>query len=265
MSSIKNRVVITTPEYVRVPFDTAGVGTRSLAKLIDIILLGIALIPIGILISALSTVLSLSTDFDLPSVLVGIVWIVFAFVPIMYFTATEYWIRGQTVGKKILKLRVIADDGKHPSFSSVFLRNLVQFIDLLPGCFLVGLIAIFVHRQEKRIGDLVAGTLVIQERQSKEDEIKLYFSARTLSEADRKQFAQLQVLSSERYLLLEAFLSRRSSLDPELRKMLGQQILQGGWPKVVVADEKVELFLEKVYLYMREVHYPAIRPFLYVV
>lgn len=260
MKTVKNQVIISTPEHVRVPFETAGVGTRALAKLVDLLVLASVLFPASVLLSTLSTFFSLRTDFDFPSVVVGIFAVIFAFIPILYFTCTEYWLKGQTFGKKLFKLRVIADNGQDPTFSAVFLRNLVQFIDFLPGFYLLGIATIFVHHMEKRMGDLVAGTLVIQERTGREKEIMFYHTYLSLSSADKQQFSKLSTLSSDLYFVLESFLARREQLRSTVRTALAKKIIEKCWSDIQVFHGKEELFLEKVYLYLREVHYAAEQP-----
>lgn len=262
MSTIRNIVSISTPEHVNVPFESAGIGTRSLAKLIDLICVGGVLISIGLVIYSVLTVLSFITTYQIPSIVVGISWVLVAFVPILYFTFTEYWFKGQTLGKLILNLRVIADDGQSPSFSSIFLRNVIQLVDLLPGFYVLGLTTMFFHKKEKRVGDLVAGTLVIQERNTQMKEISFYSTHLTLSKKDKQDFKSLTVVSSELYRILESFLGRRKDLEATRRKELADRLIKTGWPDIEVYEGKEELFLEKIYLYLREVHYVADRPLL---
>lgn len=260
MRTVKNQVLILTPEHVRVPFETAGIGTRALAKLIDLVIVGVVVIPVGLLLSTLYTTLSLSTYLNLPSLIVGLFWVMIAFLPILYFTCTEYWWHGQTLGKKIYQLRVITDQGRDPAFSAVFLRNLVQLIDLLPGCYLLGMAAMMIHPKEKRIGDLVAGTLVVQEKQGREKEILFYHTYPSLTESDKKELAQLSLISSELFFILESFLARRMEFRSAIREELAQRLIAKYWPSIQVFQEKEELFLEKIYLYLRENHYVSEQP-----
>jgi uncharacterized RDD family membrane protein YckC len=78
-----------------------------------------------------------------------------------YFSATEAaW--GATVGKRVLGLRVVAADGSSPSSGAILLRNLVRFVDWLPGLYIVGAIAVFAGGQpRRRLGDRVAKTRVV--------------------------------------------------------------------------------------------------------
>lgn len=259
---IRNIVMISTPEHVKVPFESAGIGSRSMAKLIDLILIGGIMIPIGLVIYAVSSILSLTSSYQLPSILIGLIWVIIAFIPILYFSLTEYWFKGQTLGKRLFNLRVITDDGQNPSFSSIFLRNVLQLVDILPGFYLFGLVTMFIHKKEKRMGDLVAGTLVVQERNDQIKEVPFYYTFPVLTKKDRQDFKALTVIPSEFFRILESFLGRRKDLTLDRRKELANQLIQTGWPNIEVYKGKEELFLEKIYLYMREVHLPSDQPIL---
>ena len=81
----------------------------------------------------------------------------------VYPTAFELGAAGQTPGKRWNNLRVVHDDGSPLTFRSSALRNVLRLVDLLPGLYLVGAIAIFATRTNQRLGDLAAGTLVVRE------------------------------------------------------------------------------------------------------
>jgi uncharacterized RDD family membrane protein YckC len=80
-----------------------------------------------------------------------------------YGIATEWLWRGQTVGKRALKLRVVDARGLRLSFAQVVLRNLLRFVDGLPVFYLVGGLAAVFSKRAQRLGDLAADTLVIWE------------------------------------------------------------------------------------------------------
>jgi uncharacterized RDD family membrane protein YckC len=81
-----------------------------------------------------------------------------------YFALFEAFWNGQTPGKHLLKLRVIQQSGRQINFFQALSRNLLRVVDGLPGFYLVGMIFLFVTRRSQRLGDLVAGTLVVHER-----------------------------------------------------------------------------------------------------
>lgn len=88
----------------------------------------------------------------------------------LYFVAFETLGGGRTPGKRMTQLRVVREDGTDVGVWDSLLRNLLRAVDALPAGYLVGLIAIVFSPKGQRLGDLVAGTLVIRERASLSDE-----------------------------------------------------------------------------------------------
>src|SRR5205809_1028494 len=84
-----------------------------------------------------------------------------------YFAIFEWLWSGQTPGKRWLKLRVIREDGRPISFFEAMIRNLIRVIDfMVPPFYSVGLVSVFSTARDQRVGDLVAGTVVVRERES---------------------------------------------------------------------------------------------------
>ena len=82
-----------------------------------------------------------------------------------YFALFEAFGNGRTLGKRVAKIRVIHQSGRGINFVEALARNLVRFIDYLPGFYGVGVVAMFMSRRSQRLGDMVAGTLVVRERE----------------------------------------------------------------------------------------------------
>ena len=140
---------VATPEGVELDLRLAGPVGRACAWLVDLFLrmtgllvLWLVLIPLGQL---------------------GVgVWLILLFlVEWLYPVAFEIWAGGATPGKKLLGLRVVNDDGTPVSRWASVTRNLLRAVDILPALYGVGLIAMLLNRDFKRMGDLVAGTVVI--------------------------------------------------------------------------------------------------------
>jgi uncharacterized RDD family membrane protein YckC len=258
---MKNIVMIETPEHVQIPFETAGIATRSFAKIIDFIVIAAILFPLSGM-TAVVGVLADDPGGELPSVVVGILIFVSAAIPLVYFTVSEYWLKGQTLGKRLLGLRVIQDDGRNPGFLTIFLRNALLIADFFPALFLFGMLSVFLHRQEKRLGDMVAGTLVIREQKIKNEVLVLERAQLMLTSQELGIFRRLPPLSGERYLILESFLLRRGELEQEARRHLVGRMLNW-WPEIVVIPGHEEEFLEKIYLYFRQTAYPSHLPRVY--
>lgn len=257
---MKNIVMIQTPEYVQIPFETAGIGTRAVAKLIDFFCIFVVSAPLGLFTAISYEFTRTKAGYHMGSILFAILFFITAALPLAYFVCTEYWMKGQTFGKRVMQIRVIQDNGKNPSFLSIFLRNLLQLADLLPSLYLFGIISIFIHRQEKRLGDMFAGTLVVYENRGKQAELHLQFTSLHLMQAELDIFKRLTQVSGERYLLLESFLIRRTGLHKGLRDDLAKQLIEKCWPEIETLPGYEEAFLEKLYLYLRQTTYPSHYP-----
>ena len=81
-----------------------------------------------------------------------------------YFSLFEAFWRGQTPGKRAMKLRVIKDAGRQITLFESLARNLLRIVDYFPGLYLTGVITMLCNKRSKRLGDLAAGTLVVHER-----------------------------------------------------------------------------------------------------
>lgn len=152
---MQDRYLVLTPEKVVVSFDLGSVGSRVAAELIDILF--IIAVMIGLSIAGTFAGLAFGTE-----MVTAILVVISAFSLFAYHALMEGLMQGQTLGKKVMKLRVIHVDGTPVNLRSAFLRNLLRPADMLPGLYLVGLILIFLNSKAQRIGDLVAGTTVVK-------------------------------------------------------------------------------------------------------
>src|SRR4029079_1832658 len=168
-------LVIETPERVPLAFALASIGNRFLAVAIDhfIQYLSIILIAWFFLWISNTSLGSTGTTADqwleeMPKWTVAIMIIAIFLVFASYFIVFEWLWNGQTPGKRIMKLRVIRDDGRPITLWEAVARNLLRVFDAAPGFFLpvysVGLIVVFISGRDQRVGDLFAGTVVVRER-----------------------------------------------------------------------------------------------------
>lgn len=144
-----------TPEKVAISYRVAGLGSRVLAHLMDLLIAGSAF---GAIIFALSMMVPVLGQMAMAPIMM-----VMSFGLLTYFTLFEGLWNGQTPGKKAFQLRVRNQDGTPVTVGSALFRNLLRPADLVPGIYLVGLGAIFVTPLSQRIGDLAAGTIVVHE------------------------------------------------------------------------------------------------------
>lgn len=140
---------ILTGQFVSIEQIPASIGDRIAARLIDIVLRVIMLIAILVVLSQIPYN-DLAEFFAVVAVI----------LLLLYTFLFELFFNGQTVGKMIMKIRTVKADGSRPTLGSLFLRWLLEFIDV--NVFFVGILPIVVTRRHQRIGDLAAGTMVVR-------------------------------------------------------------------------------------------------------
>jgi uncharacterized RDD family membrane protein YckC len=259
---------IDTPELVAIEMPLAGIGSRFIATLMDwLILLG-AFIVLGlmaaVILPALHFLGALSQKWA-----VGIL-IVIIFLAIWgYFALFEAFGNGRTPGKRVAKIRVIHQSGRAVSFVEALGRNLVRYVDYLPGFYALGVLVMFLNRRHQRLGDMVAGTLVVRDRELDTphwgESGSRTFTAPTLA-ANAPippphlgivlPATELAKLSSADLEVLESFFARRLDMDLATRAVLAQRIAAALCAKsglVAPAETSVETFLEAVAHQLREV------------
>lgn len=252
-----NRVTLQTPESVELEFTLAGIGNRAYALLIDYIVLGLGFIGFSVIWLILSISLQLIEVID--NFLGGderrALWLLAIYLLITFFIYVGYFVffealwQGQTPGKRYVKIRVIRDDGRPITLQQSTLRALLRPID---DSFFLGLFFIVLSKREKRLGDFVAGTLVIQEEQPiVSGTFPVSKQAQTL--ANQLQIeADLSRLQPEDFAVIREYLQRREAMTPQAKAELSRQLAHQ--VKEVIALEKVpekvtaNVFLEAVYL-----------------
>ncbi|MBK6427045.1 MAG: RDD family protein [Blastocatellia bacterium] len=166
-----DELVIETPERVELYYTRAQVGNRFLAAFIDhliqlFILAGLALAAYSAQ-DALDWIWSGLGDW----LLAGVILLSF-FIYTSYFVIFETIWNGQTPGKRLFRLRVIREDGRPIRFYESLVRNLIRTaLDSMPmvivPLYSIGIVSVFLSGRSKRIGDYVAGTVVIRESETK--------------------------------------------------------------------------------------------------
>jgi uncharacterized RDD family membrane protein YckC len=150
-------LVVATPERVSFDYQVAGLGTRAIAQLLDLLIVVGILIALSLASLAAGMVLNSTVVSDIISIL-GTFIVVFG-----YFWASEAIWSGQTIGKKAFRLRAIGDRGEPLTFAQAGIRNIVRIVDFLPYGYGVGLVVLFINGKGKRLGDLAAGTIVVKD------------------------------------------------------------------------------------------------------
>lgn len=152
-------LVVATPERVAFEYTLAGLGSRFMAQAVDVLLLLIVFFALSLLAILLGSVLGNGR-------LALLVWIIVSFALfVLYFPILEGVWSGQTLGKRLMRIRVLGERGEPVTLTQVAIRNLIRLVDFLPLFYGVGIITLFVQGGSKRLGDFAAGTVVVRDRE----------------------------------------------------------------------------------------------------
>jgi uncharacterized RDD family membrane protein YckC len=212
---------IVTPEAVRLEFQQAGLASRMLAFVIDLAVQYALLIALFVGASALA-----SSGVEPGGVVAALVYVGVFLVLFGYPAGMETLWRGRTLGKAALGLRVVTVEGAPIRFRHAAIRAILALVDLYVTSGAVGVVSVLVTRRSQRLGDLVAGTIVLRERTARA-------AARTLTPVRfapppglEPYAATLSVvpLDHEDYGTIRSFLLRAPSLTPAARADLAAQL-----------------------------------------
>jgi uncharacterized RDD family membrane protein YckC len=210
---------IDTPEQIALELPLAGIGSRFLAIAIDT-LIQAALYFITALIFLVAMPLGFSAFNFLPRLIGPAMAIFIGFVIYWaYFAIFEILWSGQTPGKRFAGIRVIKDSGRPINAFEAVGRNLMRAVDAMPGIYGVGLVCMMCNRQSRRLGDFVAGTVVVHEKPT--EEVRPTWS--TSSESSSATLA-LGHATADDLALIETYLSRRWELEKLVRLNTAIQI-----------------------------------------
>ncbi len=217
-------VDIETPELVVLSYTIAGLGSRVLAALIDLFVCIATLIAVTFAAASLSPHATRRAPTG-SSAYASTAWAfailtLFQFVVVWgYYLLFEGLRDGQTIGKRILRLRAVRDGGYSVGFAASSVRNLMRFVDLQPFfSYAIGIGSILVSKSGKRLGDIVAGTIVVRESMITRS------LAPTPVVAQSEGVAITAKLSDDEFTLLERWAERRSAIDADRRRALTAQV-----------------------------------------
>jgi uncharacterized membrane protein SpoIIM required for sporulation/uncharacterized RDD family membrane protein YckC len=219
MTDFTQRVEVETPELVVLSYTVAGVGSRVYAGFVDLLVCIVLILVIALGSIALNLGFGLGGGMGVASAWAAALLTLAAFGIFWgYHVVCETVFDGQTFGKWRLGLRVVRDGGYSVGFAAAATRNVMRAIDMQPGVFyLFGITSIVASKSGKRLGDMVAGTIVIQERLVESPLVK---SARKRETGA----ARVAVLPEEEFRLVERWYNRRMEIDEERRRALTAQI-----------------------------------------
>jgi len=208
------RLTIETPEQIALELPIAGIGSRFLAVAVDTVLQAALSLAAVLAMSGASR-----AGFGFIRAVAPAFVILFTFCVYWgYFALFEILWSGRTPGKRAAGIRVIKDSGRSVNAYEAIGRNVVRAIDFLPLLYAVGVVVMMCNRQSRRIGDYVAGTVVVQDRPG-----TIAQSAAAIGVGAMLNPAVAKV-TAEELQLIETYLERRLELDPLVSDDVAERI-----------------------------------------
>jgi uncharacterized RDD family membrane protein YckC len=215
-----DNLVIDTPEQIPLEFPLAGIGSRFLALAVDSLIqlvMGLSLGAIAMATGVKGSVMSNHRPWIL-----AFLALFFFLLQFGYFAFFEAIWNGQSPGKRLTHLRVIQDSGRPITVYEAVTRNLLRIVDSIPAFYGVAIISALLSSKSKRLGDYVAGTVVVHEKPAVLEAGVRWDSTPSLG-GSRYDVSQI---APEEFQLIETFLLRRNQLAAEVRSQTGRKILE---------------------------------------
>lgn len=232
---------VETPEHVTLSFELAGLGSRTAAAAVDLLLLTVAYLILSVLFLAAGPSGEWNTALGRWGIAVLVLVAGLGFF--LYFALFEALWDGRTPGKRLLGLRVVLDTGQPVTANAATLRNLVRIVDFIaPLGPLPGLLFVFFHPSNKRLGDLVAGTIVVRDRVA-----AWGLAPAPPAEATAPVELGPPELTEQEFTLLDRFLARADSLLPPVRIRMAAELGRRFESRIPRRSDDVETYLSAVF------------------
>ncbi len=240
--SARQQLHIRTPEGIVFSQTLAGPVARAVAWIVDVLTIGAA-------ISLLQTILM---AFDALSPGIGLTLFVLAYfiVSLGYFIFLEWRLRGQTLGKRLLRLRVVDAEGMRLQFNQIVIRNLLRFVDDLPLLYFLGGLVCWFNGRSQRLGDIAANTVVIRLPQVGQPDLSQLLAGKFNSLRLYPHLAarlRQQVGPAEAAVALQAIM-RRDEFDPVARVLLFGELARHFAAKVEFPADATEGQADEQYI-----------------
>lgn len=253
---MKNSVQFETPENVQVHYAAAGMGTRFLAWFIDQIILMLLLIAGIILLAIAGTSLEVFDNLFDPDPVesdqragytIGLIILITGLGSFVYFMTSELCFRGQTLGKRCSRIRVVKVDGFALDAGSILLRNVFRVVDNIPLTWIIPVMS----KRGQRLGDMAAGTVVVSDESPELSPVRVELSARKAAEAEfRFDVKSLERLSEQDFEAIERLLDRWPSIPAAQQIQLAGKLTEALAQKVQIeappTDRQIR-FLEDLF------------------
>jgi len=243
-SDPSGKLTIETPEQISLEFPLAGVGSRGYALCIDTLIQVIAAVVVGLIVAFTTSDLERSwkpaRNWEMAIALFLLFCLYWG-----YFALFEILWNGQTPGKRQAKIRVISASGRPITVFEGIGRNFMRAIDSI-GFYLVGAVTCAIDKQNRRLGDMVAGTVVVHEV---EEQGVFYWYGQEKSASAPSVTQEVASLTDQEFQLIETFLARRLDI-PNLQRLSSAQAIADrmGERLHILKDQRPsdEAFLEEI-------------------
>jgi len=215
-------VIVRTPENLEIKYELAGAGTRAVAFLVDATLMYLILSLLQGLVIAVVLPFGEKHPIYAGAVMALVSFLFFN----GYFVIFEMLWAGQSPGKRTVGIRVVKKGGYALRLIDSLIRNLIRTVDFLPACYGVGLVTLLCTRYSQRLGDLVAGTLVVYENRVRTSSPFTSTSAEGLAD-ESSILPQLQLASvpAEVIETCDEFLRTKSELASAPRQQIASELV----------------------------------------
>lgn len=241
-----------SPEKVNLNFRLAGVGSRIAACFIDTLfqsLITLSVIVLFVFFGSVWTGIVQLMGVKIPkwdqAFGLGILAVFLLLSTVVYsgyFILFETVWNGQTPGKRLLKLRVVQENGLSLTFLMVLIRNLLRVIDALPVGYAIGILTGLISKRNQRLGDLAAGTIVVRESMESAPQMVDFEVVETAWAGTVR--LSIHKLSENDFSILKNYLLRRQSLKKEETLSLERKLAAFFCEKLDVNLSQVENYLE---------------------
>ncbi len=245
-------IAIESPEKIVFHYSIAKTGVRIAAYIVDVIVqfMVIAVLIIFFMLFGFIDAGAATRTFDQGFVYLAIAffYLLYFFFQWGYFVFFEMFKQGQSPGKRTMKIRVIKSNGEPLDFSTIVLRNLIRSVDNFPVFHFMGGLISILDKKSRRLGDLVAGTLVVREITFDLSEP----SYETRFTTPRRQDSSLRFsnrLNEQELFIIRKFLKERDNLTEDKQVELAEKLAARVRERAGVAEtihDPIE-FLEEIY------------------
>lgn len=238
-ATLRQQFGIETPEHVALHLELAGLGSRAAAGLVDTLVASSGLLLLFWLVTLVGLT---NVSGTLANWVVALVILVFSFLFLAYFVLFEALNGGRTPGKQLLGIRVVMETGHAITPTAAVVRGLFRLLDYIPPL-VPGLVMIFLLRRNQRMGDLVAGTIVVRDRPMD----WALAPAAGFSATDDAVEVGPPELADDEFRLLDQYLARAGDLDPVVQTRLAGELARRFHDRIPRRTADADVYLAELH------------------